>query len=82
MIRSERLHLFPTHPMAIEDVRLVIRSQLHVGFAARSSPAHPHVSARHRLKLEIPLPRLHRVRALHTEEADLIDAQPLHHVTC
>lgn len=72
---------FSTHPMTVEDEGLLVRSQLHVGFAAGPSPAHPHVSPRHRLELEIPPARLHRVRALHAEEADLIDAQPLHHMT-
>ncbi len=67
--------------MAVEHIRLVIRAQLQVGFAAGPSPAHSHVSTGHRLELEIPAARLHRIRALHAEEADLIDAQPLHHVT-
>ena len=71
-----------SHPVSVEHVGQLVGAQLQVGFAVWPRPAHPHVSARHRLELKVPLAGAHSVGALHPEEADLVDGQPLHHVPC
>lgn len=68
----------PLYPVSIKDEGLVVHSQLHVRPAARSGPTHPHVASRQRLKLKVPLPRLHGVRLLHAEEADGLGALIVH----
>lgn len=62
------------HPVAIKDEGLVIESQFLIRSASRPCPAHPHVTSSERLKLKIPLPCLHSVGLLHTEETDGFNA--------
>lgn len=75
---KERIHA--VYPISIKDEGLVIYSELHIRSAAWSGPANPHVSSTQSLKLKVPLPRLHRVGLLHTEEAYRLDALIIKHV--
>lgn len=58
--------------MPIENVRQLIRSKFHIRPDVGSCPPHTHLSGGNGLKLEVPLPRLHRVELLSPENADLL----------
>jgi len=68
------------YPVSVKDEGLVVQPQLRVGPAAGPGPAHAHIPAGQRLELKVPLPRGHRVRLLHAEEANGLDAEAVVHV--
>ena len=78
-ITSRRL--VTAYPESIKHECKLIRAKLHVRLTSGSGPAHSHVSSRHRLKFKVPFPHLHGVRPLYSEEADLVDAEPLSHLS-
>lgn len=57
-----------TYLVAIKDKSLFIRAQFLVRQASWSGPANPHLSSGHYLKLKVPLPHVHTVRLLSTED--------------
>lgn len=69
------------HPVSIEDKGKLICAELHIWFTARSGPAHSHVSSRHSFEFKVPLPGLHRIRPFYSEEADLVNADPLNNLS-
>lgn len=69
-----------TYPGTIKYVRQFVRSQLYIRSAVRSGPAHKHLPTCQRFKLKVPLASGDRIGLLHAEEADCINALPLHSV--
>ena len=69
------------YPVPIKDESELIRADLHIWLTSRPGPAHSHVSSSHGLKFKVPLPGPHCVRPLHSEEAHLVDTQPLNHLS-
>ena len=68
------------YPVSIKDEGLVVCSQFHIGPAARSGPANPHIASAQGLKLKVPFSRLHSICLLHAEEADGLNALIIHHM--
>lgn len=73
---------FTTYPESIKDEGELIRAKFHIWLTPRSGPAHPHVSSCHSLKFKVPLPSLYCIGPLHPKEADLVNAEPLNHLSC
>lgn len=69
------------NPVSVEDEGKLICAELHIWLASGSGPAHSHVSSCNGLKFKVPFSGLHCVRPLYSEEADLIDAEPLNHLS-
>lgn len=70
------------YSVSIKDESQLICPQLHIGLTPGSGPANSHVSPCNRLKFKVPLSSLHSVRPLHSEEANLINAEPLSRLSC
>lgn len=68
------------YPVSIKNEGLVICSQFHIGPAAGSGPANPHITPTEDLKLKVPFPCLQCICLLHTKQADGLDALINHHM--
>lgn len=70
------------YPVSIKDESELVCTELNVRLTSRSGPANSHISSCNSFKFKVPFSSLHSVCPLHSEEADLVNAEPLNHLSC